>query len=205
MMNLHRASTKPDWERINDAERTGTQRIAAATRGIVTPANTITAVGLVMVLYGLWQIVNEEVIVGVIVVALGRLLDIVDGWVAELTKTKSLLGEMCDAVADKIGTLLTVATLFVVNVAPWWVIVMLVLPQVIIPLIIAYKKRRNISVHPTRQGKLSMAFAWLGIVGLFVSMDDSGITPLGVATYAFVAISTLLGLYAAWQYARWGR
>lgn len=156
-----------------------------------------------MVLYGLWQIINQEVIIGITIVALGRLLDVVDGWVAELTKTKSLIGEMSDAVADKIGTLLTVIALFVARATPWWVIVMLILPQVTITLIIAYKKRQRISVHPTRQGKLSMAFAWLGIVGLFVSMDTGGITPLDVATYVFVAVSTLLGLYAAWQYARW--
>lgn len=202
-MNLHRASTKPDWERVSIEERTNIQRIAAATQGVVTPPNIITAIGLLMVLYGLWQIINQEVIIGITIVALGRLLDVVDGWVAELTKTKSLIGEMSDAVADKIGTLLTVIALFVARATPWWVIVMLILPQVTITLIIAYKKRQRISVHPTRQGKLSMAFAWLGIVGLFVSMDTGGITPLDVATYVFVAVSTLLGLYAAWQYARW--
>lgn len=203
-MNLHRASTKPDWEQVSDTERTSIQRMAAATHGIVTPPNIITAVGLVLVLYGLWHIIHEEGFIGVCIVAFGRLLDVVDGMVAELTKTKSLLGEMSDAVADKIGTLLTVAALFVVDAAPWWAILMLVLPQMIIPLIIAYKKRHGISVHPTRQGKLSMATAWLGIIGLFVA-NTSSLVALDITAYTFVAISTVLGLYAAWQYAQWDR
>ncbi len=204
-MSLHRASTKPDWELVPPTERSVFQRAAAATHGIIAPANIVTAVGFGMVLYGLWLITLEAYLSGVMFLAAGRVLDVVDGAVAEATKTKSPLGEMLDAVVDKTSTLIAVIVLLAVGTIPWWVVAVLSLPQFIITGVIAYKKRRHVSTHPTRQGKLSMATAWIGIVGLVVSagVDDS--LAVVVISYGCVMLSFVLGLYAACQYARWER
>lgn len=200
-MNLHRASKQADWESVTPAQRNGFQRIAAATKGIVSPANIITVIGLGIVIYGLVALFHGEYLVGLIALIAGRLLDIVDGVVADATKTKSLVGELFDAAADKIGTLLTIIVLFVGMIADWWVLVALLIPQVVIPLVIFYKKQKGIGVHPTRPGKLSMAATWVGIAGLIAVKAFDGFAPLAIAVYLVIAVSLVLGLYALWQYA----
>lgn len=200
-MNLHRTSGAPDWANVKAADRNIFQKMAAATKGIASPANIITVIGLGIVVYGLVAILQQQFWMGLVFLAIGRLLDIVDGLVAEATHTKSPLGELFDAVADKIGTLLTIAVLLIAGVTHWWVIMALIVPQIAITLLILHKKSKGIGVHPTRQGKVSMAVAWVGIVGLLLAkaLGDPG--TLTAAVYAVIASSVILGLCALWQYA----
>lgn len=202
-MDLHRTTGKPDWEMIKSSERTAIQKLATATHGIITPPNIITAVGLVLVIYGVIALLNQQFWTGLILLAVGRLLDIVDGAVAQTTGTKSPLGEFLDASVDKIGTLLTIVVFFVAAIADWWLIALLLLPQVIIPLVILYKKTKKITVHPTRIGKLSMAGSWVSLVGLILirALDTPWPHPLAIVIYGLVFVSVALGLYALWQYA----
>lgn len=200
-MNLHRASKKADWEVVAPSQRNFFQSLAASTNGFVSPANIITVIGLGVVIYGLFALLNGDYLVGLIALVGGRLLDIVDGVVAEATKTKSSLGELFDAAADKIGTLLTIIVLFVIAIADWWVLVALLIPQVVIPLLIFYKKQKGIGVHPTRPGKLSMAATWVGIAGLIAVKAFDGFAPLAITVYLVIGISLVLGIYASWQYA----
>lgn len=201
-MDLHRTTGKPDWEVIKATDRSAIQRIAHATHGIITPPNLISIIGFGIVIYGLIALLNQQFWIGLIALAVGRLLDIVDGAVAQATGTKSPLGEFVDASIDKIGTLATIVVLFVAGITQWWLIVLLLIPQVIIPLVSFYKKTKNKEVHPTRIGKLSMASAWVGIVGLLIvrALELSWPNPLAVFVYAVVIISTALGLIALWQY-----
>ena len=200
-MNLHRTSGKPDWAAVSAAERNVFQKMAAATGGIASPANIITIIGLGIVVYGLVAILQQQFWLGLVLLIIGRLLDVVDGLVAEATHTKSPLGELFDAVADKIGTLLTIVVLLFAGITHWWVIMALVIPQLIITSVILYKKSKGIGIHPTRQGKLSMAAAWVGIVGLLLVKALNDPLALAIAVYAIIAISVVLGLYALWQYA----
>ncbi len=200
-MNLHRSSAVPDWHNIPIASRTAVQRVAAATYSVITPGNIVSAIGLVIVGFGLYQIVSQQYWAGLLLLAIGRALDIADGAIADATKTKSPLGETVDAVADKVGTLLTIIVLFAANVAEWWVIAGLLIPQLIIPLVIFYKKRKGVRVHPTRSGKLSMAAVWVGIVGLLVAQAAGHPLYFTVGVYVVIGLSLLLGMYALWQYA----
>jgi len=199
-MNLHRTSKKPEWENTPHADRNFFQKMSAATYGIASPANIITVSGLVVVIYGLVTLLQQQFWLGLILLTVGRLLDVVDGIVAESTHTKSPLGELFDATADKIGTLLTIIVLIVAGITYWWVILALVIPQVIIPLVTLYKRRKGIAIHPTRQGKLSMASAWVGIVGLILVKALNDFQPLAISVYLLIGVSLVLGLYALWQY-----
>src|SRR5690606_15766775 len=138
---------QPEWELVPASRWTRIQKIAVRTRGVITPANIITALGLGIVLWGVGVLLREQYITGILLVAGGRLLDVVDGLVAEATHTKSPLGEMLDAAVDKIGTLLTVGCLFVIGSTHWWVILLLILPQVLITLLVFYKNKQRIRIH----------------------------------------------------------
>ena len=200
-MNLHRSSAKADWEKIEPSAYNVFQKMAASTGGFVTPANAITVVGLVIVIYGLLVLVQGQVWLGFGLLIGGRLLDIADGLAAEATGTKSPLGELFDAAADKIGTVLTIVALIVATIAPWWLMLALAIPQLVILLIVFYKRQKNIRIHPTRPGKLSMAFVWASIAGLIITQVISEKEPLLLFTYLLVIGSFVLGVYAAWQYA----
>jgi phosphatidylglycerophosphate synthase len=199
-MNLHRTSAKPDWENIPASQHTMVQKLAAATKGYLTPPNLITVIGLGIVIYGLICILNQSYWAGLLYLAVGRLLDIADGMVADQTGTKSPLGEIFDAAADKIGTILTIVVIIFTGITYWWVVVALIIPQVIIPLVSYYKRRKGIKVHPTRAGKLSMGLTWAGIVGLLVlkALGEPIIFAFGI--YIIIGLSLVLGLYALWQY-----
>lgn len=200
-MNLHRITGKSDWEKVVPSKYNFFQKVAASTGGIVSPANIITIIGLGIVVYGLVALMQDAYWVGLGALIVGRLLDIVDGVVAEATQTKSAVGELFDAAADKIGTLLTIVVLVLAAVADWWVILALILPQVLIPLLVFYKKQKGISVHPTRQGKVSMALTWVGIAGLILVRALGDVPALAIAVYLIIIVSLVLGLYALWQYA----
>ena len=199
-MNLHRTSAKPDWEKVPTSKRTAIQKIAAATNGYATPGNAITVIGFIIVLYGLAAILDGKYWTGLLLLAAGRLLDVIDGIVADKTGTKSPLGEIFDAAADKFESLFTIAAIIVAGITNLWVIVALIIPQAIIPLLIFYKKRQGIGVHPTRTGKVSMALTWVGIVGLLAveALGEPWLLAIGV--YVIIGLSLVLGLYALWQY-----
>ena len=199
-MNLHRTSGRPDWEKIKPQDRSFFQRLAVSTHGIISPANVITLIGFLLLVYGLMMIVRDEYWPGLVMLVIGRLLDVVDGMVAEATSTKSPLGEMFDAGVDKIGTLLTILILIVCNVAPWGLMAALVIPQVAISLVALYKKRRGEALHPTRPGKLSMATVWAGIAGILVSAALHNPVALVVAVDIVILVSCVLACYALWQY-----
>lgn len=201
-MNLHRASSTPQWQAIAPTKRNVFQKIAARSGGFITPANIITLIGFTMVIGGLITILKGHIWIGLILLVIGRLFDVVDGIVAEKTMTKSALGELFDAAADKIGTLATVVVLIVAGIADWPWIVALVVPQIIILVVVAHKKQRRINLHPTRAGKLSMAGVWIAIVGLLVAKAIIAATLVLVATYAIIVLSIALGAYAIYQYAR---
>ena len=201
-MNLHRTTNKPDWQTVKPTERNYFQKIAAATRGVVTPANIITMIGLGLVIYGLVAVLNQQYWLGLITLGIGRLLDIADGAAAQATGTKSPLGEFLDAAIDKVGTLLTIIVLFVGQIGAWWAIGLILLPQVIIPLVILYKRRQGTTVHPTRIGKLSMAATWVVIVGFILAKATQlpAHSTAEMVLYILSAVAFGLGSYALGQY-----
>ena len=134
-MDLHRASHKPDWEQTDIGDRNIYQKIAATTGGLATPANVILTIGFILVILGVVTLLQENYILSILLLTVGRTLDIVDGVVAEATGTKSLGGEMFDAIIDRLGALGVVIALFISNLAPWWVIVSLIGTQVVLSIV----------------------------------------------------------------------
>lgn len=199
-MKLHRTEKIPEWELTPLDERLFFQKIAAVTNGLITPGNIITIIGLAFVIIGLGQILSNHVLLGAVMVIIGRLLDVFDGIVADKTKTKSPLGELFDASADKLATVLILGVLPFTGIAPWWLIVGLFLPQLSIAIAIIYRKLTDQSNHPTKQGKLSMALLWIAVVGVTVASLKPEYIILSYASSIVAIGSIVLAIYALWQY-----
>jgi len=203
-MNLHRTTGAPDWAAVKPRNRNVWQHIAASTYGIATLSNIVTFGGFALVVIGLFYLLNHEYLLGAVLLAVGRAADILDGWLAEVTGTKSPLGELLDASLDKVGTFLTLGVMFVAGIAPWWIIVLLLLPHIVITFVTMIAVQHKQQLHPSRAGKLSMATVWVSLVGfvLMKILDVADVSVLGVFTYAVAFISVFLGCFAARGYFR---
>jgi cardiolipin synthase len=201
-MKLHRVANKPDWANTNKAKYNRWQAIAIATHSAVTPGNIVTVLGGILVLLGLVAMLQHSYWLAVVLLIVGRLCDIIDGWLAEQTDTKSPLGEILDASTDKIGTLLTIIALLLAHITTPWLLAALLLPQLIIVSITASAQFDHKKLHPSRIGKYSMAIAWCSLVGLVAAkaMHSSHTNIFSFVLYGFVIISIILGCIAAYGY-----
>jgi phosphatidylglycerophosphate synthase len=201
-MNLHRSDSNPDWTDVKPTDRTVWQNVAVNTRGIVTPPNIITVIGLGLVIIGLMFVMQRQDWIGIGLIIVGRLLDLVDGWLAELTQTKSPVGELFDAAADKIGTILTIIVFYAALLAPWWLLTAMLLPHIIISVISLQARRQKKQLHPSRLGKVSLAALWVGLFG-FVLLRAAGLADVSiviVTVYLVSVLSVLMSSAAAVSY-----
>lgn len=201
-MKLHRTTGKPDWVDVRKRARNVWQRMAAATKGVATPGNVVTIVGFAIVLLGLGAVLAHEYRAGAILLVVGRMSDVLDGWLADKTATKSPLGELLDAGVDKLGTFLTVLVFFIAGVAPRPFLVALVLPHIVIAGIVFAANRQNKRMHPSRLGKLSMAAAWVSLVG-FVAARGGNVSASSVFSISIdvlAGVSVLAGTATALGY-----
>lgn len=201
-MKLHRVGNAPDWANIPTAKQTSWQRLAIRTHAIVTPGNIITLLGFGLVCIGVWALLTDRYVVAFILIAIGRFLDIVDGWIADKTHTKSPLGESLDAGFDKLAALVVLAAFASIGVAPLWLLAIILLPHIVIATItaLAFAQKRQ-RLHPSRLGKLSGAVAWLGLLGLLGNAIEPD-TLLHAIGYICVFAASAIGFAAAWHYGR---
>jgi phosphatidylglycerophosphate synthase len=169
VMNLHRIEGDAEWVTVPAAQRNVWQRTAAATIGVVTIGNFFSLLGLASVPYGLWLIAQQRYVAGIAVLTFGRICDLLDGWLADKTGTKSPLGERIDAAFDKISLGLVLLVLLVSGILPWWALVLLILPHLIVAFLAVIAWRRGQVLHPSRTGKLSMALVWVVIAAFIVA------------------------------------
>lgn len=205
-MRLHRSGIKPDWEIIKPARHNFWQRLATSSWGVFTLSNAITLAGLIFVLWGALLILQKNYPWALAAIFAGRLADIFDGMVAELTKTKGPLGESFDAIADKLALLLVLPTLAVNHIVPMAVIVVMLLYGIVNATFGILSKTKNIAVHPTAEGKLATAAGWLGI-GTFLlghSLASFVLRPWhGLALFTawgLLVVFVVLAYRSSWQY-----
>lgn len=204
-MQLHRAGNAPDWQKIPEDQWNPFQRFAARTRGVVTPANFITLIGLGLVLYGGLAVFQHHYWLGLACIVLGRLADILDGWVADRTGTKNTLGEFLDAAVDKVATLALLGLFIWAHVAAWWVLGLMILPHIIIGLYSGAIWVSGRRLHPSRIGKYTMAAVWV-CMGAFVLLQALG-HGHGIAMVVFDIVALVIavvGFYVAGRYIQTG-
>ncbi len=210
-MHMHRIKAKPDWEYVAESERNSWQKLAAASRGMATPGNMITLFALSLVLAGSVLLLDRIYVVGFVMIATGRLLDFVDGAVAERTKTKGPLGEALDSVADKLAFLAVFIVFALESIMPIILLAGLLLLQLANSTVVIAKKLRGINVHTTRYGKIEAAILWVtvGVFSVSFLLDRQDISPLlDVAVWVLATVLYLvtitLGLLTTRSYIRFG-
>ena len=202
-MQLHRAGERADWDGIPSNNHNGWQRLAARTYGIATPGNAATFIGFTLVLGGCWQLVGGKLWLGLILIFIGRSFDLVDGWLAEATGTKSPLGRGLDALIDKLGSLAALIALLATQLVPTWLLIGIFVLQFVTSLLSIAFQLEGKPRQPTREGKVGTAIYWVCIFGyvLLAAADvHAGILRLILASAGIIAL--VLGTMALRDYIR---
>jgi phosphatidylglycerophosphate synthase len=206
-MSLHRSETFPDWEKVLPQERNVWQKVAAKTGGIVTPGNFISVAGGVFVAAGLRDIKKNRKVAGTIKIGVGRIFDLVDGTVADMTKTKSPTGEIVDTGIDKAATFAGLFALPAKDILPADQAITIGVQNLANTVFSGVAKSRGVEIHPTRTGKDAMMAQWVstGLHCISAAAQEAGAEKTAnVANFGangcFEAYACL-GMHATRQYA----
>lgn len=200
-MNLHHADDRPDWEKRPPADRNFWQHLAAATNGVITPANLLSFAGFIVACAGLFKIARADFWVGAILLVIGRLADAVDGLTAEATGTKSTLGESVDAGLDKAIAFIALAVLTAAHIIPWWIAAPIALLNIWNVFMTWYGEGRAIHVQPSRNGKWA-AFGYWASISFFVAARLHIVPDAWLLWPAYIVAfgALVLGAIAAYGY-----
>lgn len=203
-MGFHYSDVQADWHAIPLAKRSIWQRVAGQTRGIVTPGNIISMLGIALVLAGLGAMWQGQYMLGFVLLTIGRICDIADGTVAHATRTKSPLGEAVDATCDKISAFATLIVFAAASLLWWPAAVLIGVQNLLNSYIGLIGKQRRYRLHPLPTGKISTAGEWgaLLLFGLLAALGQSHTGPYGIAAYSLLGASLLLGVHATAGYIR---
>lgn len=204
---MHRISGA-DWDKTKGEERNIWQKLAFKSYGTLTPANFVSLVGGVLAIYGLILILNAEIISGLLLLTIGRGADLLDGLIAEYTKTKSSLGEVVDAVADKLVIAFAVIVFAAIELVPWPIVLLIAAQNLLNGFASIIGRFRKIKIHPSKYGKYSTALAWVTLIfypfGDWIKENESYQTGMILIVIALVSFAfwLVIGPVASLRYAR---
>lgn len=193
---------------VPESERNVWQKIAAKTRGVVTPGNAVSLTGAVLVGAGLRDIAKNNKTRGTILLGLGRLLDLGDGTVAELTGTKSSIGEGMDAVIDKAEIAIGLPILVANDMLPLDRAMTIGVQNLSSAFLTGVAKVRGAEIHPSRSGKDWTMGCWMTVGSHCVegAAQEEGVEAVAVVAKAgadmFFHATAGLGWTATSQYAQ---
>lgn len=151
-------------------------------RDIFTPANATSLIGLSLTIWGSLHIHELS---GVLVLGLGRFIDIFDGKIARATHA-SRFGAIVDATCDKIGIAFLVPAIWIAGIAPIWLLVYILAQNLLNVLFSGMASIRKAKPTSSQYGKHAM----------FMQNISLGFYALGntINNRAFTVIGLLIGL-----------
>ncbi len=209
-MDLHRVeNNKPDWENIPESKHNAWQKLASKTNSILTPGNIVTSAGLGLVTYGSTKL-GTNLIESFVFITGGRAADPFDGYIANKTGTKSPLGEIYDATADKIEMVVVGAGIIENNLIPLPIMLGILVQNGLNTFFsIRAKKDKSIpKMHPSRLGKYATASQWatIGLYGISTILEQKNIINTShIVSYlgdASLVPTTITSISATYDYSK---
>jgi phosphatidylglycerophosphate synthase len=203
LQQLHKGA---EWYAVPDEERTSLQRLAYRSLGLATLPNIATLVGAAVAIAGLFVFQGGAFGWGLFLVWLGRVCDLLDGFLARRTQTSSPFGEGLDASTDKLVILLAAIVLVSMAVVPVQVAAVLLLEQLCIAVLVLYARSKGITLHPIRLGKYTTFGIWIMVL-LYLAAYWIGHTTAqsGAAEHIAASLMAMIviiaGAVSAWRYA----
>lgn len=159
---------------------------------VFSPANAVSLVGLSLTIYGSLHISSLS---GVLILGLGRFIDIFDGKIARATHV-SRFGAAVDATADKIGLAFLVPAIWIAHIAPYWLLIYILAQNALNVLFSALSTARKGQPASSLYGKhamflqnISLGFYALGNTIDFRAFTITGLI-IGLASIYWAARAT---------------
>lgn len=201
-LDIHRTGKVADWHTVPQTERNIWQRLASRTHGFATPGNTVSVFGAAVAIAGFVWLYQGKLTAGLIAIAIGRFCDIVDGYVAQHTGTKSSLGETVDAGLDKVVVLVAFLVFVSTDFVPLILMILLGVQQLVSAMLSGYARLCHMALHPSRLGKIAMAAQWVVLLCYILTTIISA-PPLAVnLLHGIFACAITAGVISTFGYAR---
>lgn len=209
-MNLHRTVGGSDYDKIKPEDRNNHQVVASASRGFLTIANLVSVTGLAVTESGIRDIERKDYRRGCAKIVVGRCFDLLDGYIADKTGTKSSTGEFMDATVDKILIARGIQVLSRSEVIPPSVALSFGVQNVCNAVSSGVAKARGIELHASGMGKATTFAQWGTLLGYSAQAGFSHESPEGVSgTYDIesmanvtAAATSVLGAVVSIDYLR---
>lgn len=201
-IQIHRTGKVADWDAVPPRARNRWQRTAAATHGYVAPGNAVSLIGAALSILGFVYVYQGKLWIGFVMIVIGRVCDILDGYVAHYSGTKSTVGETVDAGLDKFVMLVAFVVFASTEIVPFAPLVALGIQQLVAAGLGAYARLKGLHMHPSRWGKYSAIVQWAALL-LYIPVAVASAPPSGAVTLLTTVfwISILAGYITAYGYA----
>jgi len=138
----------------------------------MTIPNLITTLRIVLTPVFVIYVINDELIMGLIILIITGLSDGIDGLVARLFNQKSILGAYLDPLADKIILISAFIALSIRDFLPSWLTVMVISRDILILLgiFILFLNEKKIEISPVVSSKITTCLQFLTVI-LVLSKD----------------------------------
>jgi len=201
-IQIHRTGKVADWDAVPPGARNRWQRTAAATHGYVAPGNAVSLVGAALSILGFVYLYQGKLWAGFAMIAVGRVCDVLDGYIPHYSGTKSTVGETVDAGLDKLVMLVAFVIFASTAIVPFAPLVALGAQQLIAAGLGGYARLKGLHMHPSRWGKYSAIVQWAALL-LYIPAAAASASS-SVAEGALTAVfwgSILAGYVATYGYA----
>jgi cardiolipin synthase (CMP-forming) len=166
-----------------------------------TVPNVITILRFCLVPVFVWLVVSERYPAAFIVLAVLSSTDWVDGYIARRFNQVSTVGQWLDPMADRLSLAVVAVTLVATGIAPWWLVVALVLPDVVLGFTALTLFRGSPELEVTVLGKVRTALLLVGTpVLLLAQVPGLAEGPLTVIAYALLILGCVGHVWAAADY-----
>jgi cardiolipin synthase len=162
-----------------------------------TIPNALSALRLLGVPFFFWLIVGPELDgIALVILIVSSFTDWLDGYLARRLNQFSRLGELLDPLADRLYVIAALAALFIRDLLPLWVVVVLILRDVVMSALLIYLKRFGITGVPVHFVGKAATMNLLYALPLILLGTFSGI--VGQVAHVFGWAFLLWGITMYW-------
>lgn len=171
-------------------------------RRIFTVPNVLTLIRFLGVPLFVWLVLAERQYGwGVLVLVVMGGTDWVDGYIARRFDQTSALGRILDPLADRIALIAVAVTMVIAQIAPWWLLAVLMVPDAILAGTSLLFFRWHPDLPVSIIGKLRTAALLIGTPLLLLARAvDVEPNPLTIIAWTFLTLGVMGHLIAAYNY-----
>ena len=161
-----------------------------------TASNLLSLSRLVLAVFIVGSISKHRLPEALILLAVAALTDLLDGWVARATHTKTPLGQLLDPIADKVLLNAVFLGLALAKLAPWWYVALVFARDLFLvvssPFVLAAASHREL--RPSLLGKASTVLQIATAAALLGNLQSIGLGLIALSTAATLASGVQYGM-----------